>query len=417
MNTTIIALARSQVLGSPIMLNSMSQARNFRLHKSQLSMFSNSFLRAADYKGNAMFTNSKFSKFLNSAVRFDSITFQKNIYRERQDVSHPIDNQVIFESCVFQDCKEPESNGGAIYVVNDAITLNLKKVSAANSNAQYGKGGAVYFEGKSFIATMTCFYNCFCEYNGQAIYAVTMSDSYLTFERSNINFCAQNPEKEAEGQNAALFFHRGHQVTKMNNFTNNKVGDLYSAFNTDDSVTFVFTDVSLVNNSGKIMLGLEDSKHDDDLSYCNVIGNIVTDSDYGLIYFTHSLIISHFVFKSNSPQLFHTTETLEVTLKDCVFDKDFSSMVVSNQKIITDGIDVDENPKLYPISRFDTRYCWEVNPEKLPAGPVTYWFLLLFFGFTGLIGYSTYISYKKLSAINPTPLLANPDASYSKTTD
>ncbi|EAY14835.1 hypothetical protein TVAG_411010 [Trichomonas vaginalis G3] len=416
MNFTILSLARTKSLSSPISLSASTQMRNFKLQNARLSMFSHSFARFNNFKGSASFANSKFTNFMQSVVRFDAIQYSGNQYTTRMSITTNASNSIEFVSCLFHDINEAENNGAAIYASHDNIDLSLNKVSFRNCRSPQGNGGAVYFEGQNFHCKETCFMNCFCEYNGQAIYASTMNDGYLTFQGSNINECPNSHEIE-ESHNSPLFLWRGYQTVKQVNFTNNVVGDLYSGLNTDDSKSLIFTDASLTNNTGNILIGLEDARHNDDLSFVNLVNNKIYSSDYGLIYYTTKITLRSFVFEGNSPWLFHTNDKLEADLNDCVFDSDFSAANYSNQVVVTKNIKIDKDPKLYPISKFDTRYCWEINPPKLSAGPGTYGFLVFLALFIAFVGYALFIGYQKLTSINPQPLLPASEDSYQKQTE
>lgn len=421
MNFSISSLSLAKVLNGPAFSSPLMQRGVFSLKNSDASRFASNFLRFSQFNGKAYFNNNRFSNFLSSALRFDKIEYSKqtiNVQKSFDDSNGPY---IDVKSCLFRMC-ETNGDGGGLSVSGETLTLNIKESSFFDCDSREGKGGGIYFDGISMYAKNTCFSYCESDNTGQAIFAQTTTKKNLYIEGCDVAMCT-NVASETGEESAPIDLFMGKQRVKESNVTSCILSMLYSAFHTDDSDSIIMTFDNFEKNEGNIVIGIEDARSNDDLSYVNIINNKCNDpSTYGVVYATTNTVFRNVLFSGNTNLLVQSDVEIEFTFDKCVFDAEYGTAnVTSKVKVSWTGCSMKDDPSRYKFSVFDTRYCWMIDPPKLSAGPATYWFLLVFFVFCGTVGYTTYLSWKRITSgivvdgnadVNSNPLVQKNEVSY-----
>jgi hypothetical protein len=286
-----------------------------------------------------------------------------------------------------------------------------------------GQGGGIYFDSVAMYASRTCFAECESDSSGQAIFAQTVKSDNIYIEGCSIDKCTLRASETGE-ESAPIDLYLGKQRVKESNVTNCILSMMYSALHTDDSDSVIMIFDNFEKNTGNIVISIEDVKSNDDLSYVNIINNkCVEESTYGVVYVSTTTNFKNVLFISNSPILVQSDYSVDFTFNKCVFDSAFDKTKNATGKVNLEFVDCKskDDPDPYKFSIFDTRYCWMIDAPKLPAGSSSYWFLLVFFLFVGIVGYTTFLSYKRITSgtvlsgnteVNSNPLVKTEEVSY-----
>ena len=381
MNFSISSLSLAKVLNGPAFSSPLMQRGMFSLKNSDASRFASNFVRFSQFTGKANFNRNRFSNFLSSALRFDTIEYTKQTINYQKTFDDSNGPNINVKSCLFKLCKT-NGDGGGLSVSGETLTLQIRESSFFDCDSTEGKGGGIFFDGISMYAKNTCFSYCESDSSGQAIYAQTMTKKNLYIEGCDVSRCTDIASESGE-ESAPIDLFMGLQRVKESNVTSCVLSMLYSAFHTDDSDSIIMTFDNFENNVGNVVIGIEDAKSNDDLSYVNLINNKCTDqSTYGIVYATTKTVFKNVLFSGNSPLLVQSDYTIDFTFNKCVFDGEFGQTNVTKLvKVTWQECTKKDEPDRYKFSVFDTRYCWMIDPPKLSAGSSTYWFFLVFFVF------------------------------------
>ena len=408
MNYSINALTLSRVSGeSPVLSQFSSQMKLFSLRNSQFREFTTSFARLSLNSGKAVFSSTKFNKFLSSPLQFNQQKIEKTYIYEHKTVL-PTEGPIVELSQVhFEDCTNNDAGGGLL-VVGINYNLSISKSSFLRCDSLTGKGGAFQFDGDSLSLYHSCFAYCEAETYGQAFHAESATEREIIIEGCDVSYCTDTPSVTGE-ESAPVELYKGLHRIIESNISNCVVTMLYSAFHTDDSSSSYITANIFQNNTGNIVLGAEDIKQNDEIYLCSFIDNKQLETYYGIIYVTIHTTAGECVFTNNKfDYLVQSDTTVDFTFRECIFDGNYGLVNASGPLVTYSGCDIKENYGPIVISMFDTRYCWQIDPPTLPAGNVTYWFLLVFAVFAGVVGYTTFASYRRMSNPASTKLNADP---------
>jgi len=382
---------------------------SLRMQQSKLTVFGSSFSRIANsafqmnsFSNSAIFNHCSFTYFLGHPISVNTNEKNSVYIGERQSYVSPADRSISFTFCMFRECQVANDDGGAIYVwdVSGNVQLNVLHSSFYRCQSNLLHGGAIYFVGGSISIKESCFDYCAApESSGQAVEAQTSKDGNMGFEGISVSRCAPIVRR-SDSSSASFSIIDGIQKIANANFSNSYVSDIYSTIHSDDSDSIILSFCNFANNIGSIVLGIEDHRFNDDISYLNFVDNKVDDADYGLIYLNGiKSVMKTCVFYYNTPILFHASRQIEVNMVRCILDRSVSQANYTDNVMVTlTECEFKNPPNTYKVSIFDSRYCWMINPPTLPAGPSTNILLLFIIAFFGLVSYGLYIYYPTLAA-------------------
>ena len=417
MNFSIKSLALSRVTShSPLITQFGSQLKYLSFQKSSFDHFTSNFIRMSMPSGKAMFSKVKFGNFLKTPVKFIETDIKKSIFTQHKEISTAEGPVITMTSCLFQNCTTQRAGGGLL-CIGPNYNLTLQKSSFFNCDSLTSKGGGLQFDGDSLILYHTCFSFCEADTYGQALHAESSTQNNIIIEGCNINFCTERPSETGEESSPVELYRGKHKLTETN-ITDCIVTMLYSGFHTDDSTSSYIMYNTFKNNTGNIVVGAEDIKLDDEIAFCSFIENKKQDDGYGVIYTNVKMIVANCVFINNYEYLAQSDVTLDFTFRNCEFNTNYGQVNKTGPlTVYFTNCKSDPNAKPIQISKFDTRYCWELDPPTLPAGNSTYWFFLVFIVFAGMVSFTTFLSFKRLrnpsSAVNADPLVKDKENTYN----
>ena len=329
MNTTILHLFAISSLSSPsFQLTHQSVPIHFTLSNSFFSHSFNSFLntpRCSKYS--LIFTNSKFSNFLNTVIDTDGSSISQPELLESQPILSTYvtsKNKFTVRSCTFVNCTSKIS-GGALVIARNCHESNVNWCTFLNCSCNY-HGGAIYSESSRFWSSYCCFSLCNCTNSsyGASIYSKTDGEVSLIFSsffQSPINY-------PTPVENGVLYLKGGNQRLNNQNYSMN-YGTLFGGPVSEDSAALVIRAITLFDQIAGSMMGFYSVKEKHEIS----MGNIVNCSClYGVFRLENTqLVISEFVFLNNDANLTTThflkpSSTIPIgesalLLNQCVFNQ------------------------------------------------------------------------------------------------
>ena len=417
MNFSINSLSLSRIIGeSPLLSSFNSQLKLLSLKNSHFNQFSSNFARLSMSTGKAIFVSTRFNNFLSSPLRFNQAKIEKTYIYEHRTIQTSEGPSVELSQVHFENCSNSDAGGGLL-VKGLSFNLTIEKSSFVHCDSTGSKGGAFQFDGDSLFLYHSCFSYCEAETYGQAFHAESGVDHQLIIEGCDVSYSTTRVSESGE-ESAPVELYRGLHRIIESNISNCVVTMLYSAFHTDDSTSSYITGNIFQNNTGNIVVGAEDVKENDEIYLCSFVDNKEIDSNYGVIYVTLDTTAGECIFSNNNfNYLVQADVSAQFTFRECIFDGSFSTQNVTGVIVTYDDCEA-KSSGLKPLvmSQFDTRYCWQIDPPTLPAGDVTYWFFIVFAVFAGVVGYTTFASYKRLNNaanINPNPLVSSQTDTYN----
>ena len=418
LNCTLLSLSATLGAASLMTLAPSSSSRSFSVVSSRFSNSLNTAFRFSSFNLNAHFKRTQFVNIINSAIRVSSLFLHNAHVYDRQDFSQATrKDEVTVDSCMFRNCRthEPNTDGGAIYVTGLYKELSTVRSSFAGCQTnQGGNGGAVAFNSDKLYMLETCFADCHTsstreqdQNHGGAVSANSMMD--ITLCGCSFYGCPFDTSavSRPDLQQVAVVLMSGNHDIDDSNFTSNHYRKSCSALSTIGAVRLELKYVAFTNNSGSVVLQIEDpSLHK--IQNMNLVDNDLTNGkdepQHGIIEFsTENLEFEDCFFKVFSVEQHNKViacsihDNLLIKFRDCNFDLRQSDYGAINAKYEFDGdCRFEYNGPSNLISVFNSEECWFVEPERRSVGAPSYMFILFLFLFMAFIGAGVYFEVKEL---------------------
>lgn len=431
LNTTIVALTTALLCGSPFTLSPSKSYRTFSVDKSNFAKSLHTVFYFNSFFGQSKFAKTTFDSIIGGAVRAESAYDVKDQIIEKRVFYTPFtDNRYSFESCMFRNCHITGelNNGGAISIsastssFDQDVDFSIEFSSFYNCWCAGGQGGAIALTLISDADILhTCFDSCTTREQsetgdfgaGTAVYITHRLNAKLTLRTksrgSSYNKCPSTGVMNPNTQ-SVFYSYQGEIDIDHSNFTQNFVEKSAAALLLFEPKTCFIDYLNLINQTGEYTVYISsqsDSSCDINtvnFVYCNQHAD--AKSYKGVLAGLHTQItIEDSVFILGSNQYLatktHTSDTSRFTFSKCVFDQDTS--FYQDPSICTfNSCSKSDNPATNDITFFDSRECWEIEPERLPASDSVYAFFLVFAVFAGLIGFGLYLQITQFTGGNAT---------------
>ena len=417
LNCTLLGLSATLGAASLMTLSPSSSPRSFSVVSSRFSHSLNTAFRFSAFNLNAHFKRTQFLNMINSAIRVSSLFLHNAHIYDRQDFSQaPRKDEVTVDSCMFRNCRthEPNTDGGAIYVTGLYTELSTVRSSFSGCQTnQGGNGGAVAFNSEKLYMLETCFADCHTSStreqdtnHGGAVSAMALRD--ITLCGCSFYGCPLDTSavSRPDLQQVAVMLMSGNHDIDDSNFTSNHYRKSCSALSTNGAVKLELKYVAFYNNSGSVVLQIEDpSQHT--IQNMNLVENDLTngknEAQHGIIEFsTENLEFEDCFFKvfnqeEHNKVIACSTHEVLIKFRDCNFDLGQNDYGAINAKYEFDGdCKFNYDGPSNPISVFNSEECWFVEPERRPVGATSYMFILFLFLFMAFIGAGIFFEVKEL---------------------
>lgn len=417
LNSTILGLSTILLAGSPFSMAPVAGSRSLSVDKSIFSRSLHTLFYFNIFAGDAKFSKTTFDNIIGGAIRVDSAYDAKDqVIEKRFKPNIMSQNYYSFESCMFRNChcSGEKDNGGAVSINVPAsqefdVDLSFEFSSFYNCYAAGGQGGALYgFRIGDVSILETCFSYCFTRESssthdtgtGQAVYLHHRASTERTKARgSSYDKC---PQQAAMFPNTETVFYvmMGKVDFDHSNFTNNVVETGSSAICLVEQVYCNIDYTTCDNCVGEStihIIGQTDATCDiNTVNFINCANHSDVTELYGILAVLFAEITiddSVFIMKDNQflAARDKSDSTSKITFRRCKFDRPQSGL---SNKDICEFNDCEfsiTDPKTNKFTYFDSRECWEIEPNRLPAANTVYAFFIFFILFCGIVGFGIYL--------------------------
>ena len=425
LNTTLLGLTTLLLANSPFSLSQSSQYRNFQVDKSVFSKSLQNLFYFNAFAGKALFRKTTFDNILGGAIRVDSISYDaKDLeINERFAPNIMSQNFYAFESCMFRRClaSGERVNGGAISITVPAgrdfdVDLSLEFSSFYACRCSGGQGGAIYgFRIGDVDIKETCFEECTTHEDsstgdtgmGTAVYAWHRADTERSRARgSSFTKCPgtsyMNPNTET-----VFFILMGQADTDDTNFTQNFIEKEASAIAFLEQHICEVDYTSFINCTGECTVYF--SGHDNSISDINTV-NFVGCKHHSeaknpaiIRGLSTTITLENCVFILDGNRFLAanagTDSTTHFTFSGCQFDAS-SKENLNDQSIMTFNSDCKfGSASTHEFTYFDSRECWEIEPDRLPASDSVYAFFIFFILFAAIVAFGVFLQVTQVLGI------------------
>ncbi|KAK8886914.1 hypothetical protein M9Y10_037947 [Tritrichomonas musculus] len=417
LNSTILGLSTILLAGSPFSMAPVSGSRTFSVDKSLFTRSIHNLFYFNIFTGNAKFSKTTFDNIIGGAIRVDSAYDAKDqVIEKRYAPNIMSQNFYSFESCMFRNChiSGEKFNGGAVSINVPAgkdfdVDISFEFSSFYNCYAAGGQGGALYGYRIGDVSLLeTCFSMCFTREQsstgdtgtGTAVYLHHRASTERTKSRgSSYDRC---PPQAAMYPNTESVFYvmMGKVDFDHSNFTNNVVEQGSSAICLVEQKYCNIDFTSCINCIGENtihIVGQTDASCDiNTVNFVNCANHSEAKELYGVVAVLYTQITlddSVFIMGDNKFLAIRDQKdtTSKITFNKCTFDRaqnQLSDTSICDFKSCAFGT---QDPKTNKFTYFDSRECWEINPDRLPASNTVYAFFIFFALFCGIVGFGIYL--------------------------
>ncbi|OHS95012.1 hypothetical protein TRFO_10714 [Tritrichomonas foetus] len=415
LNSTIVGLSAILLASNPFSLAQTTGRRMFNVDRSIFSKSLHNVFYFNTFLGSAKFSKATFDNIIGGAIKVESYDAKDQVIEKRFSPNIMSQNYYSFESCMFRKCftTGEKSNGGAISInVNPGIDydvdLSLEFSSFYNCYVAGGQGGAIYgFRIGDVDIKETCFQQCTTREKSETEDTGSGTACYI-WHRANTERCRLRgssfdrcPETGVMNPNTETVFFvlMGRADSDDCNFTNNFIEKVASAiaFTEQHSCDVDFT--SFINCSGECTIflsGQTDANCDiNTVNFVNCASHPDTKNPAIILGYATVVTLEKCVFIMGTDKYLaarsETDTTSKFTFSDCIFDRKQNDLVDTTIcNFNSCNFDV-SSPETNKFTFFDSRECWEIEPDRLPASNTVYAFLLFFALFGAIVGFGLYL--------------------------
>ena len=417
LNSTILGLSTILLAGSPFSMAPGAGVRSFSVDKSLFSRSLHNLFYFNIFSGNAKFSKTTFDSIVGGAIRVDSAYDAKDQFIEKRYAPNIMPaNYYSFESCMFRNCHctGEKMNGGAVSITVPSgkefdVDISFEFSSFYNCYAAGGQGGALYGSRIGDVSILeTCFSYCFTREQsttgdtgmGTAVYIHHRASTERTRARgSSYDKC---PPQAAMFPNTETVFYvmMGKVDFDHSNFTDNVVETGSSAICLAEQVycNIDFTTCrNCIGESTVHIIGQTDATCDiNTVNFVNCANHTEAKELYGVIAILYTKITldqSVFVMGDNKFLAVRdkSDSTSKITFRECIFDRAQNDLVDLSVCAFTDCKFSQSSPKTNKFTYFDSRECWEIEPNRLPASNSVYAFFIFLVFFCVIVGFGIYL--------------------------
>ena len=326
------------------------------IFKKSFSPFLTAYSPSALYK----FIDSSFTKFLDTAIRIDTMVTRNYTKFQTPIRAKPDDNlEIIY--CMFTEIST-KKNGGAIFLRNFRYSLFVNRTGFSLC-ASHLSGGAIYLIGYEFLAYRCCFYGCVALESEQAVYSDTrrLARDEACDNSFNMSFISQCSPRQSKGPRRTIYLSGGMQIFTSDNFTNNHVNEEAAGAITSYPTIFTLKFCDFCKSSGNSILWMHLLEESFSISYCNVFNNSLPGNRSSIIVVEQSrAIFSRMVFYQNYA-LHYVEGTYSICLQECMFDVNKYGGIFGALGVVEKDTKYYARIKKYKLVFAPTWDCWALG--------------------------------------------------------
>lgn len=223
MNQTISALVIQSLAKSPLLLSSRAAfQKNIQFDKVIANNFVSNFFKTCNTRDNIQFKSSKFNKFLNSAISFQSISLYNISFTN--GYSYNGDSVLNITRCTFTKCSNVGGIGGAVSIPFPQDSYPQIQVhQCIFRDCRSDRGGALFIGGTKVDLSETCISRCIGDNAHHAVAAYTTSKKCPSTTTLCSIFCC--PNNYTGGDNVISVFRNSPIIASTNSTYNRFHGD------------------------------------------------------------------------------------------------------------------------------------------------------------------------------------------------